>query len=688
MNSIRAIFHKHLFHLQVILFVILVLSTSYLILLRFKLPIPYVQLSNLHEIIILSGELLLLTGLYKKYIFKGWYPSQLKYLIRDFLVVNCLFALPFVLFYTDRLQTVMPLFKAIRPYLILGYYSLLAVTIISILSTQKHIQQVNNWLSDKLDLQHELDKEYEVRHREQFMNRYPKFSRLFIIGHLASKISSIGYGYVIGFLSLILLGLILRTWNLDVLTPYADELNHLILAKSISEGYEKISQVTYQRSLYTVTLPAAYFSKVFGFSLWNVRFLGVMVNLLGLLPLYLLSRRINKTIAFLAVGLYVFSPWMIAISRNVREYAYYPFFFYLTALVMVRFYEAVPDKFVIVRDIRSLITLRNVLYLGVAGFLLYFAIAVDVYSTFKVILVMYPIWGILLLRKLDWGSRSSMFIGVILLFIAVILISLILASSQYTAVRKKINEYFLLLFYDSPPQQWYFNRPLVSVIILSLALLSTKYWEKKKFVQPFSVLVYVASLISFSFFYLLSNRPRYAIAAEIWHILIMAVGLFVAYIILDRAFKLKNKWVIWVILLLLFWNIPQSFVPAMHNSPGVHPITTEYHAEVVKVFSFLQNKVQEEDAVVITGFLNSNFQLLGGLKSRNNVIYDYREPGSQELIFEVIDSYPSGWIVLDYPRGYDYSQPVPLEDFEYANKQVAYLGWFEDSYVLRWEGVD
>jgi len=143
----------------------------------------------------------------------------------------------------------------------------------------------------------------------------------------------------------------------------------------------------------------------------------------------------------------------------------------------------------------------------------------------------------------------------------------------------------------------------------------------------------------------------------------MAIGLFVAYIILARLVKFKHKWLIWVILLLLFWNVPQSFVPALHISSGVHPITDEYHAEIEQAFSFLQNNVNPDDAVVITGFLDKNFQLLGGLRTNNVIYYDYAQLGSQEMIYEIIESSPSGWIVMDYPRGYEYSQPVPLKDF-------------------------
>lgn len=684
MKSIKTSFHRYISQIQVVLILLVVLPALYLLLLRLGLNVPYIQLSNLHELILLSGELLILSGLYKKYFYPGWDASQLRVLVRDFLLANSVLTLPFVLFYTDRSLTVMPLFKLIRPYLIMGYLALIAVTIIAILSTQKNIRAMNTWLRGALDNQRELDEKKEAYRGERFRNKYPNFSSLIILGPGATKISKVGLGVILGFLVLVLFGLLLRIWNLDALPPYVDELNHLFAAKSISEGLEQLSQLDYDRSLYTVTLPVALFSKIFGFSVWNARFVGVLVNLLALIPLYLLGVRINKPIAMLSVGLFVFNPWMIAVSRNVREYAYYPFFFYLTALMMVKFYEAVPDNFHILKDFKSILTWSNLLILGVLSYIVYFAFVVDWHSTFQVILVLYPFWGLLLLRKIDWSSRSNLVICISLLTIVLIIVIFLLSSSNFTIVRKKINEYFLLLFYIQPPQQWYYNRPLISVVLLVLAIFATTYLEKQKFVQPFVLLVYVSSLFAFSFFKIKTNRPRYAITGEFWHILVMAIGLYLAFIVLDKIFKTKHKWLIGLVLLLLFWNIPQSFLPALYTQAGMHPITDEYHADVVKVFSFLQGRVQKKDAVVITGFLEKNFQLLGGLASDNFIYYDYNEPGSQSKIYDAISTYPSGWIVLDYPRGYVYSKPVPLEDFEYAGKQVVYLGWFIDSYVLRW----
>ena len=469
---------------------------------------------------------------------------------------------------------------------------------------------------------------------------------------------------------------------LDTLAPYTDELNHLIAARNIAQGLENIHQISYRRSLYTVTLPVALFSKLFGFNLWHARFVGVLANIFAIIPLYLLSKRINKTIALLAVGLYIFSPWMIAVARNVREHAYYALFFFLVALVMVKLFESIPENIILLRDYRSLISLKILFLVSILVFVIFYVYVIDIFSTFKIILIYYPIFGIILLKKFDWTDVSNRIVLVLFLTIAGVGIGLIIAviGGESMSIHR-LNAYFLSLFYEKPPQQWYFNRPLISIFLIFFAFVATPLRDPKKFVHPFSSLVYIISLFTYSFIFTVGNRPRYSITILYWHIILMAIGLFVAYTITNRLITIHRKWLIWPVLLLVFWNFPQTFAPVLYNKPGRHPITDEYHGTLEPAYGFLQANVQADDVVVISDYLNKNYQLLDGLNS-DNVISIYREDA--EPIYEAMKSYPSGWIVIDAPRGFDYSKPLPLEDFSYAGKRVVFWGWFSDNYIYKW----
>ncbi len=117
---------------------------------------------------------------------------------------------------------------------------------------------------------------------------------------------------------LIMLTLTLRIFNLENLPPYVDEYSHLLTAKEILSG-KAISQV-YQRGLYLVTLPLVEAFKIFGIHLWTARLVGVIINSLAVIPLYLIGKKINGKISILACMLYATNPWIISVARNIREY--------------------------------------------------------------------------------------------------------------------------------------------------------------------------------------------------------------------------------------------------------------------------------------------------------------------------------------------------------------------------------
>lgn len=658
----------------------------YLLLLALDLPVPYIQLSDLHKLILISGEVFILLLLYLRHFSEGTRSAKFVYFGRDFLIVNCFFLLPFVIFYTNPYQSAIPFLNYLRPYILLAYYALLFFTIIFILSSLPSIRRLHNWLVAEIDKQRVIDDENSKCREEVFISQYPRISSIPILGWMEKKLWRTGWGTVFIFSLIFIAGLLLRIWNLDVLPPNADETLHLFTATEIVRDFTKINQGIYSRSLLTVTLPVALFFKIFGINLWVARFAVLLVNMLGLLPLYAFVKRINKPVALIAVGLFAFSPWMIATARNVREYAVFPLFFYLTALLVLHLYEALPDRFDLIKDFRILLVWKNLIYSLPLVLIVVYIFAFDPQSTFKIILVMYPILGFLILRKVDFRSPTNRIIILIMLIIGVLLFAWLLftVGGQYIEVHKKLNTRFIELFYLSPPQQWYYNRPLISILLLIFALIATCLWDKRKFVLPFSVLIYISSLLALSFFRMSSNRPRYATSIQYWHIILMAVGLFCAYTILTRLLKHKRQWLIVIILVLLFWNIPQTIKTATHTLTGIHPITTEYHANMDPSFDYLRMNTEDNDVLVTTGYLNRYYRWSGDLQPETRFIYDYRKPNASQVIYNPVEIYSHGWIALDYPRGYIFSKPLPYNDFEQAGKSVEYIGFIGDVFIYRW----
>jgi hypothetical protein len=257
-----------------------------------------------------------------------------------------------------------------------------------------------------------------------------------------------------------------------------------------------------------------------------------------------------------------------------------------------------------------------------------------------------------------------------------------LTIGNHQLITQKVNSYFVTLFFDHPEQQWYYERPMIAVAALVLALIVPDYLNKKKAALPFFVSAYLVAFISLTFLYVKGNKPRYAISIEFWHILVMAVGLLAVHRAANWFFR--NKAAIWVILLLLFWNIPHTLVPSLHTTPGYAPITGEYHADLSAAYNYLQGREQPGDVLIAYAYFNLYADWSGGLKFDHILSLRGTRSDVERDFFQAVETYPQGWIVL-YSRGDDlWRQPVPPQDFEYAGKDVEFTGWYGDQYIFHW----
>jgi len=653
------------------------LCVAYLVLQGGILRLPYIQVSTLHKLIILGSELFLGLFLFSIYQKKTWGDVKKGTYLLVFLIANCFIAYPFLTFYLDKARLEVPLIRLIRPYLIPGYAALVASVGVIALLSYRDVGRFRAWLVGVVDGQEQRDLQAASEQEAHFRQRYPNLAHL----PLALALYREGWKYVLALLALMGLGLVLRLWNLGALPPYSDELLHLNAAKAIVQGLA-LGQIEYRRSLYTVTLPVAASFRLYGINLWAGRLPGVILNILGVLPLYMLSKRINKPVALLAVGLYVFSPWMIAISRTVREYATYALYFYLIAWIMLKFYEGLPSGLVFLRDYRNYLTPWNLVYAGVLGLVFIYFTWVDPLSTFKVILGMYLAFGLFLLRKLDWRNPGNLLIVLLVAAAGAFQVITFLTLRNRPLVTGTVDSYYLALFYDHPIQQWYYNRPLIAIVLLILALLAADFLRKKKVVLPFTLLIYGIAQLSFAALWVKGFKPRYAISIEFWHILIMAVGLFAAQAVVQ---KLTHKGTIaWVGLLLLFWNIPHTLLPSLNTTPGYAPITEEHHANLSAAYAYLQSHARSGDVLVSSTYFKNYVGWIGDLRFDKAFAFRYNRTEAKTVVFETIKNYPAGWIVL-YTRGDDlWWQPLPPESLTHAEKRVKFVGWYGDQYILHW----
>ena len=484
---------------------------------------------------------------------------------------------------------------------------------------------------------------------------------------------------------LILLALLLRVFNLESLMPYTDEYAHLLAAKSLLEGASLAS--VYARSLLMVTLPVALFLKVFGMHIWAARLAGIVFNVLAIIPLYLLTQKVNRPIAVTAGILFATNPWIIAVARNVREYAYYPFYFFWIVLGLIALLERMPGGLVLTRDWKKLfaprISLLALILLVPVAYL-----AVDHYSTFKVMLINYGVMFLFLLGKLDLKNKSNL--RILGLAFAAIVVGLFFFSpieGNYS-LQPGFDDYLLRYFFPNPPQQWYYDRwLLVAPILLTCAVLLGVRLYRHNFIPAFLLALFSASALFFAIFFTRYFRPRYIFNLQFWFITLLAVGGYGLWTVLRVAFPTRRVVapIIMAGLCLLAFNPAQVILPTIYATHGLHPITDEYHDDMRAVDAYMRAHVQPGEALV-TSMYGNYAQWTGTPQFSASYDYNYLEKNGQAVIYAAIAENDSGWIVLDLRR-YIYSKPLPRENFVYAGRQVEYVGAYADQLVWKWSVV-
>ncbi len=487
-------------------------------------------------------------------------------------------------------------------------------------------------------------------------------------------------------LALFTLTLLLRVFNLDALSPYTDEYMHLLAARQIVHG-AAIAQVGYERSLFIVTLPVALFFRLFGESLWSARLASVVFNALAVFPLYFAVRKVNRPLAVTAGLLYAASPWVIGMARTVREYAYYPFYFYLLLLGMIALIERFPPRFALRRDWKALfrpgfLSLTLLLLLPVV-----YSRFLDENSTFSVVLLAYLTLILFLLARLDWKSREN------LVLLALIAVGIgvgyrwfvgaggLSSNLFYTASRVRD------LFFSDAPQQWFYGRTIIVPLLALGSVLLVSVYLRERFVLPFFVFLYFGSALVFSLFFAGFASPRYYFHLLLWHLPLMAVGLYSLWFflrILLTRLKLPSAaaGLTALLLLALSLNPRQILLPTFWDQPGLMPVTGQYHENVAEVHAYLLDRATDQDVLVATVYANYS-QWVEQPPFRAIYSFDYRRPDGRDYLLSLVEQHPSGWIVLDQIR-YEQSQPIPLETFSSGGRLVEYRGQFADEYVWRW----
>ena len=493
-----------------------------------------------------------------------------------------------------------------------------------------------------------------------------------------ARFSAADWGTLLGS---ILLAALLRIPNLNMwFLLGVDEYSHLNAAKWIIANASL--NADYQRSLWMVTLPVSLAFRLGGQALWAARLAGVIFNVAALIPLYLVTRRVNREVAALAVFLYAASPWTIIFSRIIREYAYHPFYFLWIVYGMILLLEKIPFQFRIRSDWKkalspSIVTLAALLCLPPI-----YALSVDPQSTFKLILLAYFVFGFLFLSKLDLRDRGN------LIFLAGA--AFILSAALY-AWRSQIAPAGLALgFHSTPlgyflprsPQQWFFQRIDILPTVGLLAALSAGFLIRRERPIPFFfALLFAACLGFFVFSNNLFFSPRHLMIAQLWYIILMAIGFFLVWIMLKAILPFRNGAAMTAALLalaLFTFNFRHMVSPSFSRD-SLELVTEDYYYDLREIQSLLQARADAHDVLISTTPYARHAAWME--TPQFSSVHLFPVYVAAEDILALARQYPSGWIVMDQTR-IDATEFSPFEAFSEAG--INFEGLFGDEYVWHW----
>ncbi len=482
-------------------------------------------------------------------------------------------------------------------------------------------------------------------------------------------------------LSLIVLASLLRVFNLASLFPAVDEYYQLIAARQILAG-AALSSV-YPRSLWIVTLPVALALRIFGNQLWAARLVGVCFNVLAIIPLYLLTRKINRPVAAIASILYATSPWIITFARLAREYAYYPFYFYWIVYGMVTFIEGIPQGFILSRHWKALLSPKMILLAACLAVVPLYALTVEWLSTFKTILIAYPVFAIFVLARINLRDRQNLPM-LALLGAGVIAAAYAVYEQQLPKLvaYPKLNVVPIEYFFPNPQQQWYFNRGVIVIAIGFLAAGLFGFMVRHVnsiptlFLALFVCFLGTFALLSKTFFH-----TRHLSTTELWFVVVTAIGLYMVWHMIRSIWPLPGRQapvLIAALLGLSILNGQQILLPTVSSDPNM-PISEDYLHDVSLVQAFMLKNAQPSDVLISTVYgLYATWQEQPVFQTQFRITTQTPEA----YIISTVDQYPSGWIVIDQIRlGLSSMTTRQISEID----QVQYVGEFGDEYVWHWE---
>lgn len=232
-----------------------------------------------------------------------------------------------------------------------------------------------NRVEKEIEDEKEEEEKAEKKREGEFDDKFPRLNKMWGLGGIVRWMYKEGWGFSVGLIVIIIVGLWLRLRLTGQLSLWVDEANSVLVAKRIAGGF---GQTLMDGSLYDrAFIYHHYLGYIFKlFSNVNIYVLGRVANIpffMGtIILLYIfVSKLLNKTIALLSSFFFSLSSVAIMLFREVRFYEMYLLFYFATAILIYYSIDILSKKNIFKKENLKKIILLIILT-GVIG-----AIAID-----------------------------------------------------------------------------------------------------------------------------------------------------------------------------------------------------------------------------------------------------------------------------------------------------------------------
>ena len=478
-----------------------------------------------------------------------------------------------------------------------------------------------------------------------------------------------------------IIGISLRLININQLPPYVDEYVNPGAALKLLQG----EQTSYLRALVTVTLPLLISYKIFGVSIWASRLPMVLINMAAIFPLFFLTKKINRTVGYLSVVLFILNPWLIGAAKTIREYAVAPMVFYVTALLLI--------------DLLNWDDTGLIPYLKKNKFrlmILVVILAYTIYDRLSVLKINIAIFGcfILLVAIKYLRQRKLTLVKTLILGTGLSVIALLIGQSRIgsrfipdSAFLQWNPGYFNVLI-DGTYQQWYSFSILGYLILIVGAYIAVRIFYDNRYssnhVFSYCFLIFITFLLSLSLS-IADAGFRYGVLIQYWYLILTAVFLYQLYKLINQVAKHKPLQIFLslMIFLGLFTNFRAIHQAITYTGGGESQVTHETHPRISPALDYLLENINRND-ILLTDTLHKYGEIVGkpltGIEIVNVEIFRRTEEISA---LDYVNNHPSGWIAVTQ-RARAWLTNIPDTDFKTNGISVIFLGTMGDVSLWRW----